>query len=186
MSRELRAITIATAVIWFVMLVTGVHQIFFYRPTASAAYADMEALRAEVTLGLIVRRAHQWFGWLALLAPIVGIVVALMQRGLRQSAPWVLLLPLTAAMILTGSLLPWDHFALWAVTAGTNMRGFTPLLGDDVRFVLLDGVEISPTTFYRWALLHIAVLPAITIATVAGATYWSIRRAVAGNLHLGS
>ena len=46
----------------------------------------------------------------------------------------------------TGYLLPWDQLALWAVTVGTNMMGYTPVFGDQVRFVLLGGVEIGTDT----------------------------------------
>jgi len=34
-----------------------------------------------------------------------------------------------------------DELALWAVTVGTNMMGYTPILGSNVKYVLLDGHE---------------------------------------------
>ena len=49
----------------------------------------------------------------------------------------VILLLLTLLLSFTGYLLPWDQLALWAVTVGTNMMGYTPVFGDQVRFVLL-------------------------------------------------
>ncbi len=38
----------------------------------------------------------------------------------------VILLLLTLLLSFSGYLLPWDQFALWAVTVGTNMAGFVP------------------------------------------------------------
>ena len=55
----------------------------------------------------------------------------------------VILLTLTLLLSFTGYLLPWDQLALWAVTVGTNMIGYTPVFGRDVRFVLLGGAEIG-------------------------------------------
>ena len=52
-----------------------------------------------------------------------------------------------------------DQLALWAVTVGTNMMGYTPVFGDQVRFVLLGGVEIGTDTLLRWYVLHVLMLP---------------------------
>ena len=51
----------------------------------------------------------------------------------------VILITLTLLLSFTGYLLPWDQLALWAVTVGTNMIGYTPVFGSQVRFVLLGG-----------------------------------------------
>ena len=42
----------------------------------------------------------------------------------------VILLTLTLLLSFTGYLLPWDQLALWAVTVGTNMMGYTPVFGE--------------------------------------------------------
>ena len=42
----------------------------------------------------------------------------------------VILLTLTLLLSFTGYLLPWDQLALWAVTVGTNMMGYTPVFGN--------------------------------------------------------
>ena len=61
---------------------------------------------------------------------------------------------LVVLAVLTGYLLPWDQLALWAVTVGENLRGYLPLFGDRVRFVLLGGAEVSPQTLLWWLLAH--------------------------------
>ena len=53
---------------------------------------------------------------------------------------------LTLLLSFTGYLLPWDQLALWAVTVGTNMGGYSPVLGDQVRFALLGSAEIGTET----------------------------------------
>ena len=54
----------------------------------------------------------------------------------------VILLTLTLLLSFTGYLLPWDQLALWAVTVGTNMMGYTPVFGNQVRFALLGMVGV--------------------------------------------
>ena len=46
--------------LFILLTVTGIFLMFFYRPTAAAAYADMETLRSAVTFGLLVRNMHRW------------------------------------------------------------------------------------------------------------------------------
>src|SRR4029078_5132351 len=59
-------------------------------------------------------------------------------------------LTLTFLLRFTGDLLPWAQLAIWAVTVGTNMAGATPIIGDQVRFMLVGGVELCRTTLLRW------------------------------------
>jgi quinol-cytochrome oxidoreductase complex cytochrome b subunit len=87
----------------------------------------------------------------------------------------VLLLLVTLLLSFTGYLLPWDQLALWAVTVGTNMMGYSPLVGKEVRFVLLGGVEISTTTLLRWYVLHVIFLPFVIVLLMA-VHFWRVRK----------
>jgi quinol---cytochrome c reductase cytochrome b subunit, bacillus type len=53
----------------------------------------------------------------------------------------------------------WDQLSQWAVTVGTNLVGYTPVFGSQVRFVLIGGVEIGDDTLLRWCVLHVLMLP---------------------------
>ena len=87
----------------------------------------------------------------------------------------MILLTLTIGLSFTGYLLPWDQLALWAVTVGTNMAGYTPVFGEEVRFVLLGGKEISPETLLRWYVLHVLFLPFVTVIFMA-IHFWRVRK----------
>src|SRR5438270_12993437 len=71
----------------------------------------------------------------------------------------VILLTLTLLLSFTGYLLPWGQLALWAVTVGTNMMGYTPVFGQQVAFALLGGGEIGTETLLRCSGLHVLMLP---------------------------
>jgi quinol-cytochrome oxidoreductase complex cytochrome b subunit len=87
----------------------------------------------------------------------------------------VILLTLTLLLSFTGYLLPWDQLSLWAVTVGTNMMGYTPVFGDQVRFVLLGGVEIGSDTLLRWYTLHVLFVPFVTVIFLA-IHFWRVRK----------
>ena len=65
--------------------------------------------------------------------------------------------------------------ALWAVTVGTNMMGYTPVFGSEVRYVLLGGVEIGNDTLLRWYVLHVLMLP-FTIVIFMAIHFWRVRK----------
>src|ERR671933_582616 len=75
----------------------------------------------------------------------------------------------------TGYLLPWDQLGIWAVTVGTNMAGATPFVGEQTRFLLIGGYEISDNTLVRWYVLHVIGMPLIT-AVLMAVHFWRIRK----------
>jgi quinol-cytochrome oxidoreductase complex cytochrome b subunit len=87
----------------------------------------------------------------------------------------IILLTLTLLLSFTGYLLPWDQLALWAVTVGTNMMGYSPVLRENVQFVLLGGNVISGDTLLRWYVLHVFLLPFVIVIFMA-VHFWRVRK----------
>ena len=153
-----------------VLAVTGVWLSFFYRPDAAQAWSDLDLAPGSVDWP---RLLHQAAAVLIILVAVALLVVGVVvRRGWRPAGA---LLGLTLALAYTGLLLPWDQLALWAVTVGENFRGmWSAAFDDDVRFVLINGFEISQTTLRLWLLVHSAALPvafAVTLALLVGASY---------------
>ena len=71
----------------------------------------------------------------------------------------VLLLLLTLALSFTGYLLPWDQLAYWAITVGTAIVAYFPVLGPQARYLLLGGHEIGQAALLRFYVLHCLILP---------------------------
>jgi quinol-cytochrome oxidoreductase complex cytochrome b subunit len=91
---------------------------------------------------------------------------------------WVIgvnLLVITLLLSFTGYLLPWDQLAIWAVTVGTNMMGYTPVFGRQIKFVLVGGLEVGPPTLIRWYVLHVLALPFVAVLLMA-VHFWRIRK----------
>jgi quinol-cytochrome oxidoreductase complex cytochrome b subunit len=170
--------------LFILLTITGIFLMFFYRPTAGAeqelAYLDMQNLRDNVTFGDLVRNMHRWAAHLMVLTTFLHMARVFYHGAYKapREFNWVvgvLLLVLTLLLAFTGYLLPWDQLALWAVTVGTSMAGFTPIFGQQVQFVLLGGVEIGPPTLLRWYVLHVLALPFVLTILLA-VHFWRIRK----------
>jgi len=150
--------------LFVILLATGIALAFRYRPDVS--FGTRPAPSPLFTARRVHRLASFFF------VPAVGML-AISSIGLflvrRRSA--YLAYPLSAgvaalAAAFTGFLLPWDQLGLRAVTVGTNMQGYVPILrGHDVRFVLIGTSEITDAAFSRWFWLHAVALPLFLVAT---------------------
>src|SRR3712207_8845423 len=145
---------------------------FFYRPSVEVVYSDMQRIHTQVSFGLLVRNLHRWGAHLMTISVFLHMARVFYTGAYKppREFNWVvgvILLLLTLLLSFTGYLLPWDQLAIWAVAVGTSMMGYTPVLGDQVRFVLLGSVEIGPTTLIRWYVLHVLALPFVATIFLA-------------------
>jgi quinol-cytochrome oxidoreductase complex cytochrome b subunit len=166
--------------LFIILTVTGIFLMFFYRPAAANAWGDIKSLQTSVTFGLLVRNMHRWAAHLMVLSVFLHMARVFYHGAYKppREFNWVIgvvLLTLTLLLSFTGYLLPWDQLALWAVTVGTNMMGYTPVFGSQVRFVLLGGAEISSATLLRWYVLHVLLLPFVIVIFMA-VHFWRVRK----------
>ena len=117
--------------LFILLTVTGIFLMFFYRPTAAAAWDDIAGLHTAVAFGLLVRNMHRWAAHLMVISVFLHMARVFYHGAYKppREFNWVIgviLLTLTLLLSFTGYLLPWDQLALWAVTVGTNMMGYTP------------------------------------------------------------
>ena len=151
------------------LVVTGIALYFLYRPTARQAWGDLVTERYDwgIRLALALRFLHRLASGLAVLTAVgLGVLIALTPAGGRRWVGPALGSGLAFTTLLasfTGFLLPWDQLALWAVTVGSNLRGYTALFDPVVRFVLIGGVEVRPGTILLWLFVHALVLGPLLI-----------------------
>ena len=82
---------------------------------------------------------------------------------------------MTLGLSFTGYLLPWDQLSYWAVTVGTNLVQYVPLLGHRLQNLLIGGDQIGQPTLLRFYALHVAVLPLLLVLTVC-IHIWRVRK----------
>jgi quinol-cytochrome oxidoreductase complex cytochrome b subunit len=166
--------------LFILLTITGIFLMFYYTPSAETAYADIEALSTNVAFGSLVRNMHRWGAHLMVLSVFLHMSRVFYHGAYKppREFNWVVgvvLLFLTLLLSFSGYLLPWDQLALWAVTVGTNMAGFVPVIGAQVKFALLAGVEVSAATLLRFYVLHVLALPFILILFLA-VHFWRVRK----------
>jgi len=167
-------------VLFFILFVSGMYLMFFYHPAVPQAYFDMHYLATSVAFGQFVRNIHRWSAHLMVVVVFIHLMRVFYAGAYKEPRQfnWVIgvgLLVLTLLFSFTGYLLPWDQLALWAITVGTNIAGYVPLMGDEARQILLGGPDVGGNALLRFYVLHIYVLPALLILLLA-VHIWRVRK----------
>ncbi len=163
-----------------VLTLTGLALMLNYVPYPAEAYRSMKDLQFVITYGVVLRNLHRWSAH-----AMVFVVFLHMCRVFwtgSYKAPrqfnWVIgvgLLLLTLGLSFTGYLLPWDQLAFWAITVGSNIAAYAPVLGSRLRFLLLGGHVIGPMTLVRFYVLHCVILPLAALILVS-MHVWRVRK----------
>lgn len=171
---------IITTVLFATLVFTGALLMFYSIPSLERAYPTMKTIQTAIPLGQFTRDMHRWAAHLMILAVILHLARVFYTGAYKppREFNWVIgvmLLLLTLGASFTGYLLPWDQLAYWAITVGTNIAGYVPVIGSEVRVLLLGGREVGQNALIRFYTLHVIVLP--TLITL-GISYhiWRVRK----------
>ena len=168
------------AVLFGILVVTGVYLMFVYTPSVGSAYGDMQHLKTGVGFGQLIRNVHRWAAHLMVLVVALHLVRVFYAGAYKKPREFnwaigVMLLLLTLAFSFTGYLLPWDQLAYWAVTVGTNLVHYVPLVGGRLQDLLIGGPQVGQNTLLRFYALHVAVLPML-LALMLVVHIWRVRK----------
>ena len=152
--------------LFVILAVTGVLLMFYYVPSTTQAYDRMLDLRSSVAFGVILRNMHRWAAH-AMVAVVFLHMCRVFFTGAYKTPRefnWLIgvaLFLLTLLSSFTGYLLPWDQLAFWAITVGTSIAGYAPVIGNSLRFLLLGDSTVGQEALLRFYVLHVVVLPAL-------------------------
>ncbi len=152
-----------------ILCVTGVALMFYYHPHTTVAYKDMKDLTYVVFLGQFLRNMHRWAAHGMIIVVFLHLCRVFFTASYKtpRQFNWVIgvfLFLLTMGLSFTGYLLPWDQLAYWAITVGTNIASYVPIVGSEVRLLLLGGHIIGDQALLRFYVLHVLLLPGLLIA----------------------
>ncbi|MFC1640072.1 cytochrome bc complex cytochrome b subunit [Gemmatimonadota bacterium] len=158
-----------TLFLFFVQLATGALLLFYYRPSAEEAFESVQFLMAEVEFGWLIRSVHSWSANLMIFVLFVHMFSVLLLRAYRppRELTWftgAFLMGIAVAFGFTGYLLPWNELAYFATRVGTEIVGVVPVVGDFFLRVARGGTDVSGATLTRFYAVHVAVLPAASLA----------------------
>ena len=173
----------ATLTAFIVQLVTGVVLAFYYKPSPDEAYASIQYITNELTLGWLVRGMHRWGAsvFIILLFLHMGRVFLFGAYKYPRELNWLLGVGLLALAMLegfTGYLLPWDQTAYWATVVGINLNATAPFLGPFISDFLRGGQDIGTETLSRFYSMHMLLIPGGLIGLIVLHLYLVIRLGV--------
>jgi len=166
--------------LFLVLTVTGVLLMFYYVPSTTQAYDRMLDLRGSVAFGTFLRNMHRWGAHAMVVAVFLHMCRVFLTGSYKKPREFnwvigVLLLLVTLFLSFTGYLLPWDQLAFWAITVGTAIAGYAPVVGDKIRFLLLGDNNVGQEALLRFYVLHVVVLP-MAMTLLIAIHFWRIRK----------
>ena len=169
-----------SAILFGVLTVTGLALMLYYVPHPPEAYGSMMDLQFVVTFGVVLRNMHRWSAHAMVFVAFLHLCRVFWTGSYKRPREfnWVVgvgLFLLTLALSFTGYLLPWDQLAFWAITVGTNIAAYAPVVGDRVKFLLLGGHVIGPMTLLRFYVLHCVGIPLVAGILMA-VHFWRVRK----------
>jgi quinol-cytochrome oxidoreductase complex cytochrome b subunit len=166
--------------LFLILAATGVLLMFYYVPATDHAYQNMKDLEFVVTAGQVLRNMHRWAAHLMVLSVALHLCRVFYTAAYKppREFNWVVgvfLFLLTLGLSFTGYLLPWDQLAFWAITVGTNIAGYAPVVGKQLQFVFLGGHVVGESALLRFYVLHVLVLPGVAAMFIA-LHVWRVRK----------
>lgn len=166
--------------LFLILIGTGILLMFYYVPSTDRAYNAMKDLEFVISAGLLVRNMHRWAAHLMVVFVMLHLCRVFYTGAYKRPREfnWLVgtgLFLLTLGLSFTGYLLPWDQLAFWAITVGTSIAGYAPLIGSKVKFILLGGHIVGQEALTRFYALHVIVLPALAGLMIA-VHLWRVRK----------
>ena len=169
------------ALLILIQIITGVLLRFYYIPSPAEAYSSVLFLKNHVLFGQFIRNIHHWSGVFLLLIAFLHFLRVFFTGAYRDARKinWLFGLVLLILIVFsnfTGYLLPWDQLAYWAITVGTTIISYLPVIGKSLRTLIVGGNELNAGTLQTFYTFHTAVLPMLLLALVLY-HFWRVRKA---------
>jgi menaquinol-cytochrome c reductase cytochrome b subunit len=173
----------ASLTAFIVQAVTGVFLAMYYKPDPDNAYASIQNITEEVTLGWLVRGMHKWGASVFIILMFFHMARTFLFGAYKypRELNWVIgVLILVLGMLegFTGYLLPWDQTAYWATVVGINLNATAPFAGPFLAQFLQGGLDINPDTLSKFYALHMLLVPAGIMALIGLHLYLVVRLGV--------
>ena len=153
----------------FVQIITGPLLLFYYKPTAEAAYQSIANIMVNVPGGWLIRSVHHWASNLMVVFVFIHFFSTFFLKAYRRprELTWfsgMAMFLLVLFIAYSGYSLPFDQRSFFAMSVGTDMPKAIPVVGQYVLEFLRGGEIVGPHTLNRFFALHVAVLPLFLLA----------------------
>ena len=164
-----------------IQVLSGSVLTLFYLPQLNDAYASMQYLYNELGAVAWIRDTHRWAALFLMTAVIMHFIRSFLRKDYlnRESKTlWLtgvlLYLPLLG-FLFTGVILPWEWRGYWFMEMVPNFVNEIPLIGPPLSDFL-----IKAFTLPRTLVVHICILPAITLVLMGIHTFTRVMKRTGG------
>jgi len=169
-----------SALLMMVLGLTGIVLLNNYTPAAPQAYLDILEINSNVWFGELIRNLHHWSANLLIVVAVLHLIRVFVTGSYRppRELNWligVVMLLLVLGANFTGYLLPWDQLAYWAITVGTSIISYVPLIGEWLGRLVLGGPEVGANTLLNFYSMHISFIP-LAIFGLMSYHFWRVRK----------
>lgn len=169
------------ALLIVIQVFTGLLLKFHYIPSPEGAYTSIKNINENLFFGKLAHNIHHWSAVILLWVTFLHMLRVLFTGAYQKprDASWIIgifLIMLVVFSNFTGYLLPWDQLSYWAVTVGTSLLQYIPVIGNTLKDSLLGGHEVGSATLSNFFNLHTGIIPLIIIILMTW-HFWRIRRA---------
>jgi len=159
---------------------TGAVLLNNYTPAAPQAYLDILELNSNVWFGELIRNLHHWSANLLIVVAVLHLIRVFVTGAYRppRELNWLIgvaMLLLVLGANFTGYLLPWDQLAYWAITVGTSIISYVPVIGQWLSILVLGGPEVGANTLLNFYSMHISFIP-LLIFGLMSYHFWRVRK----------
>jgi len=166
--------------LFIILSASGILLMFYYLPSTELAYRSMKDLEFAIFFGKVLRNIHRWAAHAMVISVFLHMCRVFLTGAYKppREFNWVVglcLLILTVLLSFTGYLLPWDQLAFWAITVGTSIVSYVPVIGEKIRYLALGGNVVGQSALLRFYVLHCVFLP-LVMGILIGLHFWRIRK----------
>ena len=167
----------ATLVCFVLQIVTGICLALVYVPSPNEAYASLEYLNYQQTLGWFLRAVHN-YGSVFMVALMTAHMIQVFLFGAYKyprELTWIIgcvLFLLTLGLAFSGQILRFDEDAYWGLQIGVSMMSRIPVMGEALVYLIQGGPIIGSETLSRFFSLHVFVLPGLMIVLLCRGRCW--------------
>ncbi len=158
--------------LFMIQIMSGLALAIYYVPEPGSAFESVRYITQEAPFGWWVRGVHSWSAELMVVSVILHMIRVFFTSAYRRPRElnWVIGMGLLIAVFtfgFSGYSLVYNQLSYWATVVGANITASIPLVGNFAAGFMRGGPEISANTLTRMYILHILVLPVVTIGLIA-------------------
>jgi quinol-cytochrome oxidoreductase complex cytochrome b subunit len=168
------------SVLVILLFATGMMLQFTYQPVPDRAYESILHLQNDVFFGQFIRNIHHWSANILLMVVFLHFLRVFFTGAFHPPRQFNWIIGLSIFLLILGSnftgyLLPWDQLAFWAVTICTSMLEYIPVIGEELKQIILGGTDLGPVTLSNFFAIHTAIIPACLLVLMP-CHFWRVRK----------